>query len=80
MYAKILIHFSVSVLAFYIIFMLSFGFGTKPSAVLVIMAAYIILYFTAALIIFAVNQRKKAKKAEDIAYSDQFSGIGGKKK
>lgn len=69
---KLLLHFAVTTVIFYVLFILWGGFAARGSAVLVILLTYTLVYAIAALVFFAVRRVRASVKNTDAKYENLF--------
>jgi len=69
---KLILHYAVTTLIFYVIFIVWGGFSKSPSTVLVILFAYTLVYAIGALVVFLVKYTTGNTKKNKISYEKQF--------
>lgn len=72
MAVKMLIHYAVTLLIFYTVFILWGGFSQRASATFVLLLAFTVIYGIGALIFCIVCHVRSAKKNSRSHYDDQF--------
>ena len=69
---KLLIHYTVTTLIFYVMFILWGNYTATPSSVLIILMAYTLVYAAASLFIFLLRYIFSFRKNNRSAYKSQF--------
>ena len=71
---KLLIHYAATTLIFYVMFILWGNYTASPSAVLIILLAYTLIYAAVSLFVFLIRYIFSAKKNNASSYKNQFPG------
>ncbi len=69
---KLLFHYGVTALIFYVLFILWGGFSSSPATVLILMLAFTLVYAIAALLVFLVRYVSGGAKNKQTKYESQF--------
>lgn len=70
---KLLIHFAVTTLIFYVTFLLWGGFAESGSLVLTVLLCYTLVYAIFSIVLFAAKSMRSTAKNNETAYTSQFS-------
>ena len=70
---KLVIHFAVTAIVFFIVFILWGGYTARPSSVLVILIVFTLLYAAGALIFWGIRSLIGSAYSRRKAYEDQFA-------
>ena len=70
---KLLIHYPLSVLIFYVLFIVWGGYTASPSSVLILLAFFTLLYASGALVRLLVLRARAAAENRTSSYSQQFA-------
>ena len=70
---KLLLHYAVTTVIFYVLFILWGGFAKNASTVLVVLVTYTLLYIIIALLLFVIRYLRGGVKNRSTAYKNQFT-------
>lgn len=76
---KLLLHYDVSVLIFYVLFILWGGYSQSGSSVLIILVFFTLLYAAGALIYFLCRYASAAARSKSAKYDRQFPESSARK-